>query len=135
MGNSASSEQTLPDGTIVGERSKEGEAFAKAIARMHCIFRDCDEEFASLSEAANTHGKQSEEYKAAGKQLEACQKRRIRQFHIIEAVCGPAQGGYGECVRDKGSARAVECLPLLQTFLDCAERALDEKDVGRSEPS
>ena len=67
---------------------------------------------------------------SAGKQLEACQKRRIRQFHIIEAVCGPAQGGYGECVRDKGSARAVECLPLLQTFLDCAERALDEKSTA-----
>ena len=123
MGNTASSgDIVLKDGTQVAG----GEAFAKAIARMHCIFKDCDAEFASLSEAANVHGRQSEQYIAAASRLEACQRRRTEQFHMIEARCGAAQGGYGLCVRENGAERAHECLPKLQSFLDCAERALDE---------
>ena len=121
MGAAASGTRqvTLEDGTIVAD-----EAFAKAVARMHCIFKSCDAEFSELSDAANTHGKQSEQYKAAAERLSFCQQRRTTQFHAIEAKCGPAQGGYGECVRERGADRAHECLPVLQSFLDCAEGAV-----------
>ena len=74
MGNSLparTAKITLHDGTDVGEATEAGAAFAKAIARMHCIFKDCDDEFRQLSAAVNTHGKESEQFKAAAKRLRA----------------------------------------------------------------
>ena len=133
MGNNTSQPKlVLRDGTEVGVASREGQDFAQAIARMHCIFKSCDDEFAVLSEARNIHGRESDAYKAAAVKLDACQRRRIVQFQAIEARCGPAQGGYGQCVKDKGADKAHECLPVLQTFLDCAERAVDN-DKGREQ--
>ena len=127
MGNSASQTITLQDGTQVGDASTEGQAFAKAISRMHCILKGCDAEFANLSEMANLHGSDSEQYAAAARKLAACQRRRAEGFHAIETHCGPAQGGYGDCIREKGAERSIECLPVLQSFLDCAERTLERR--------
>ena len=130
MGNAGStsgSTITLSDGTFVGGASETGAAFAKAIQRMHCIFRDCDSEFCDLSEAVNTHGKQSEAVKLAAQRLHACQRRRERQLASIESACGPAQDGYRLCVermKASGQGHEHDCLPVLHDFLDCAERTL-----------
>lgn len=118
----------LSDGTDVGSTSSATSAFASAIQRMHRIFRDCDDEFRVVSDAINTHGKKSQEFVAAAKALKACQQRRVAQFNMIEAQCGPAQETYRTCVaKQHASGRAGrehECLPVLHTFIDCAERAL-----------
>ena len=131
MGNAGStsgSTITLSDGTFVGGASETGAAFAKAIQRMHCIFKDCDSEFCDLSDAVNTHGKQSEAFKLAAQRLQACQRRRERQLASIEGACGPAQDGYRLCVQHiKASGQQGhehDCLPVLHDFLDCAERTL-----------
>ena len=71
----SSSNIVLDDGTAVGSTSDAGRAFAEAIQRMHCIFRDCDAEFRVLSEAANANGRGSEQFKEAARQLQACQRR------------------------------------------------------------
>lgn len=130
MGNAGStsgSTITLSDGTFLGGASKTGAAFAKAIHRMHCIFKDCDSEFCDLSDAVNTHGKQSEAFKLAAQRLQACQRRRERQLASIEGACGPAQDGYRLCVQHikaSGQGHEHDCLPVLHDFLDCAERTL-----------
>lgn len=130
MGNAGStsgSTITLSDGTFVGGASETGAAFAKAIQRMHCIFKDCDSEFCDLSDAVNTHGKQSEAFKLAAQRLQACQRRRERQLASIEGACGPAQDGYRLCVQHikaSGQGHEHDCLPVLHDFLDCAERTL-----------
>ena len=133
MGNAPGS-LTLEDGTHVGSTSAEGRAFAAAIHRMHCIFKGCDEEFAAVSEAVNTHGKQSEQCRAAAGVLKACQQRRTEHFTIIEAACGPAQETYRSCTAriqmEKGPGFEHECLPVLHLFLDCAERALQASSAG-----
>ena len=128
MGTTTSKNIVLRDGTIVGSASDDGQALAKAIARMHSIFRDCDCEFAVLSDAANVYGRTSDQYKTAARSLDACQRRRTTQFHIIEACCGPAQGGYADCVREKGAGREHECLSVLHAYLDCADKALKDKE-------
>jgi hypothetical protein len=130
MGNAGStsgSTITLSDGTFVGGASETGAAFAKAIQRMHCIFKGCDSEFCDLSDAVNTHGKQSEAFKLAAQRLQACQRRRERQLASIEGACGPAQDGYRLCVQHikaSGQGHEHDCLPVLHDFLDCAERTL-----------
>ena len=123
----------LADGTQVGV-SAEGRAFAQAISRMHCIFRDCDAEFRELSDAINQHGRKSEEFTAAANKLQQCQQRRTTDFTAIEARCGPAQEAYRLCVQrvhssvESDSAGAEHaCLPVLHIFLDCAQAALDAK--------
>ena len=120
----------LADGTQVGV-SAEGRAFAQAISRMHCIFRGCDGEFAALSEAINAHGKQSAQCKDAAQALQVCQRRRTEQFQLIESTCGPAQETFRKCtaskLAEKGAGHEHECLPVLHTFLDCAERALQDR--------
>ena len=135
MGNAISTDTTaaskLSDGTKVGDTSEAGRAFAATVARMHSIFPSCDCEFRDLSDAVNTHGKKSSEFAAAAERLKACQKRRTQQFTEIESKCGPAQESYRLCVeriRKEGNAGSEHlCLPVMQTFLDCAERALDGK--------
>ena len=109
--------------------AKPGEQFAEAVSRMHCIFRDCDDEFRALSSAANTHGKQSEQFKAAGALLASCQERRTREFAIMERACGPPQEEYKLCTQqsENASGREHQCLPLLHMYLDCAERALKQE--------
>jgi hypothetical protein len=130
MGNAGSTSSTtitLSDGTFVGGASETGAAFAKAIQRMHCIFKGCDSEFCDLSDAVNTHGKQSEAFKLAAQRLQACQRRRERQLASIEGACGPAQDGYRLCVQHikaSGQGHEHDCLPVLHDFLDCAERTL-----------
>ena len=110
--------------------SEEAKAFAKAIQRMHNIFRACDAEFRDLSEAANEHGRKSEQCKEAALRLQACQQRRTREFSLIEASCGPAQEAYRLCVEQTRGTTAdaeYQCLPVLHTFIDCAERALQKQ--------
>ena len=129
MGNSTSTPIVLDDGTRIGSKSEASQAFAQAIHRMHCIFKDCDDEFRELSEAANDHGKQSERFKTAGLRLQTCQQRRIRQFSEIEARCGPAQEAYRLCTQREENKGGLEyqCLPVLHSYLDCAERALKDQ--------
>ena len=98
------------------------------VQRMHVILRDCDNEMALISDATNTHGRKSEPFKAAVKKLEACQRRRVTEFTTIEARCGPAQAAYKSCLAELGpgaSGKEYTCLPVLHSFLDCAERALN----------
>ena len=101
---------------------------------MHKIFRACDDEFTALSTAANTHGKESEQFKAAACKLALCQERRTKEFNIMEACCGPPQEEYKRCTqRDKGTS-AHDCLPFLHSYLDCAEKALlQEAQVQRQQ--
>jgi hypothetical protein len=135
MGNAAAAPRNivLDDGTVVGAASESGEAFAKAVARMHCIFRDCDAELAAVSDAINTAGKKSEAFTAAAQRLQACQRRRHSQLDIIESSCGTSQEAYRLCVQERGG-REHMCLPVLHSFLDCAERALGDACGGTSEP-
>ena len=111
----------------VGGVSADGEAYAQAIHRMHCIFRSCDAELKGLSEAVNDHGKGSEQFTAAAEQLKACRLRKEREFGIITTCCGPAQEEFRACSARVGTSRAPECLEVLHPFLDCAERALKER--------
>lgn len=137
MGNAASvslqppsTAQKIRDGAEVDHVSPEGKAFAHAIKRMHHIFRDCDDEFRALSGAANEHGRKSEECKAAALRLQACQERRTREFTLIEKRCGPAQEAYRLCVEQtRGTSADAEfkCLPVLHSFIDCADRALQSQ--------
>ena len=126
MGSQPSTPLVLSDGTHVGSASEASRAFAQAISRMHCIFRGCDDEFVALSEAANTHGKQSEQFSKAAETLSECQQRRIRQFGQIEAACGPAQEAYKLCTQrpENSAGREHQCLPILHAYLDCAEKSL-----------
>ena len=128
VGNAKNKKLVLSDGTDVGEANAAGEAFAQSVRRMHCIFPSCDDEFRDLSSAINLHGRQSEQVKAAALKLDACQKRRTRQFTTMESRCGPAQEAYRLCIQEQAKAgnsgREHECLPVLNSFLDCAERAL-----------
>ena len=110
-----------------GDASADGEAYAQAIHRMHCIFRSCDAELKGLSEAVNEHGKGSEQFTAAAEQLKACRLRKEREFGIITTRCGPAQEEFRACSARVGTSRAPECLAVLHPFLDCAERALKER--------
>ena len=129
MGNNSSTPIVLDDGTHIGSASEANQAFAKAIHRMHCIFKGCDDEFQELSGALNDHGKQSEHYEAAGRRLQACQQRRTRQFTDIEAHCGPAQEAYRICTQREENRNGQEyrCLPVLHSYLDCAEQALHKQ--------
>uniref|UniRef100_A0A7S0IP74 IMS import disulfide relay-system CHCH-CHCH-like Cx9C domain-containing protein n=1 Tax=Calcidiscus leptoporus TaxID=127549 RepID=A0A7S0IP74_9EUKA len=132
MGNATSQKVVLGDGTIVGDSAEGAQAFGQAISRMHRIFRDCDGEFRRVSDAVNSHGRKSEQFAAAAEQLHACQRRREKQMAFIETRCGPAQGAFRICIEgihENGAGDERQCLPVLHTFLDCAERALDA-DVG-----
>ena len=84
------------------------------------------DEFKALSDSANVHGRKSDEFKAAALKLQACQQRRTRQLGAIEARCGPAQEAYRLCIEKiTADGRSdVQCLPVLHTFLDCADSAL-----------
>ena len=107
------------------------EQFAEAIQRMHNIFRDCDGEFRNLSAAANTHGKESNECRAAADALQRCQRRRVGEFQIMEARCGPAQEAYKLCTQmPENQGRAFRCLPVLHAYLDCAEEALRQPQAA-----
>ena len=112
----------LADGTDVGVASEDGKAFAEAIQRMHSILHDCDDELLGISDAANTHGQQSEQFASAFRRLEACQRRRANLLRCIEADCGPSQDDFRACCQEKGEG--PQCLPVLHKFLDCAERAV-----------
>lgn len=94
---------------------------------MHCILRDCDAELRDVSDAANTHGRKSEQLIAAGKRLELCQRRRYADLDAIEAHCGPSQEAFRACIQERGGGREHHCLRYLHPFLDCAERALNER--------
>mmetsp|Transcript_7474 Transcript_7474/g.12680 ORF Transcript_7474/g.12680 Transcript_7474/m.12680 type:complete len:137 (-) Transcript_7474:287-697(-) len=112
--------------TDVGEGSEAGQAFAQATNRMHGIFRDCGEELRDVSDAVNIYGRNSEEFKKAAQRLELCQQRRSIQLSAIEALCGPSQAAFGACIQQASAGREHECLHTLHTFLDCAERALND---------
>lgn len=133
MGNAPSRKLVLDDGTDVGDSSDQGKAYAKAIERMHCILKGCDDEFMAVSDTANANGRASAEFKAAAQRLAACQQRRHDEFSTIESICGPAQGAFKLCVQDAAKGREHECLPVLHAFLDCSERALhDKSSSGRA---
>lgn len=105
-------------------------ARAQAISRMHCILRDCDAELRDVSDAANTHGRKSEQFAAAGKRLGACQRRRYADLDAIEARCGPSQDAFRVCIQEHGGRQEHQCLRYLHPFLDCAERALNERGLA-----
>ena len=117
MGTAAST--VLDDGTHVGDA-----AFAQAVSRMHRMFPACDDEFAQLSSAVNSHGRESTEFKLAAQLLSACQRRREVQFHTITTACGPAQEAFRVCTREAGAGNEHRCLPVLHAFLNCSESAL-----------
>ena len=103
-----------------------GRAYAEACARMHTLHPNCEEEFRDLSEAVNAHGRSSAVCTAAAAKLRACNLRRDARFDAMTARCGPAQEAFRVCAQRAKEAGHHEatCLPVLHSFLDCAERAL-----------
>ena len=115
----------LEDGTVVGQNDESGQAFARAIRRMHAVVPMCDQEMADIS-AAMQHGRASAEYKDAAQRFTRCQERRIAVTSAIETHCGGSQETFKDCVAERGEQQAQACLPLLNAFIACATRAVNE---------
>ena len=122
------SELDSPHPHAVAVSHSRPRALASGGCRLRSPTTGCDDEFCAVSDAINAHGRDSEPFKAAAERLKACQGRRARQMAAIEGRCGPAQEAFRRCVQDtnekKGPGQEHECLPVLHSFLDCADIAL-----------
>ena len=114
---SSSKTITLDDGTECGQADDVGNTFANAIQRMHSLVPGCEEELRAYSETGGTKSAN-----AILERLEECQRRRGNQLTALEAACGPSQEAFKVCIA--ATSKPEQCAGVLDSFLDCAARAL-----------
>uniref|UniRef100_A0A7S0VJD2 IMS import disulfide relay-system CHCH-CHCH-like Cx9C domain-containing protein n=1 Tax=Hemiselmis tepida TaxID=464990 RepID=A0A7S0VJD2_9CRYP len=107
--------------------------FERLLLRFETMVGNCGRELRKFNEVTLTLGKEHESAKEHYSLLAACQKASEARMAKVKGRCRDLNDAYSHCLQDATGPEGtgvMSCLPMLQNFVACSEKALGNPPVG-----
>mmetsp|Transcript_43652 Transcript_43652/g.109326 ORF Transcript_43652/g.109326 Transcript_43652/m.109326 type:complete len:131 (-) Transcript_43652:63-455(-) len=108
-------------------------AFERLLLRFETMVGNCDREIRKFNEVALTLGKEHDSSKEHYALYTTCVKASEARMAKVKTRCRDLNDSYSHCLTDAQGPEGkgvMSCLPMLQNFVACSEKALGNPPVG-----